>query len=163
MCAKFLLACAATLLSAVVLRGAAAQARNAPGQRWGEQSSGLGVGDPQQGRTISEAKCASCHGADGNSADPKYPKLAGQDPAYLYWQLWAFKKDTRRSDIMAGIVAALSDSDMADAASFYSRQSRQPDAVRDERLAAVGERIFFAAAGPGMSPPCAMCHGVECR
>ena len=157
MCARFLLkVCATILLSAAV--GAAVQIAGAPAQG-GEQFFRQGVGDPQQGRATAEAKCASCHGADGNSADPKYPKLAGQDPAYLYWQLWAFRKGTRRSDIMAGIVAALSDSDMADAASFYSRQSRQPDTVKDERLAAVGERIFFAGAGPGMSPPCAMCHG----
>jgi len=57
---------------------------------------------------------------------------------------------------MSGIVARLSDADMADVASFYSRQPRTPDAVKDPQLAAIGERIFFA----GM-PSCAMCHGAS--
>lgn len=115
---------------------------------------GAAVGDPEKGEHVAEAKCAACHGADGNSSDQQYPKLAGQDPAYLYWQLWAYKKETRRSDVMLGIVGTLSDGEMADAASFYSRQVRKPDTVKDARLAATGERIFFA----GM-PSCAMCHG----
>ena len=55
---------------------------------------------------------------------------------------------------MAGIVAALSDADMADAAAFYGEQRRRPDIVRDQHLARIGERIFTA----GM-PSCAMCHG----
>ncbi len=115
---------------------------------------GSAVGNPERGEHVAEAKCGACHGPDGNSPDRQYPKLAGQDPAYLYWQLWAFKRGTRRSDVMSGIVATLSDADMADAASFYGRQMRKTDAVKDPRLAAIGERIFF-----GGMPPCAMCHG----
>jgi cytochrome c553 len=135
-----------------------AQAQSIP-RPWPERSgspSGLAEGIPDHGKQVANASCAACHGADGNSTDPKYPKLAGQDAAYLYRQLWAFKSGTRRSDIMAGIVAGLSDADMTDAAAFYSRQSRQPDAVRDPRLAAIGEHIFFT----GM-PVCAMCHGTS--
>lgn len=112
------------------------------------------VGDPEQGQRVGEEKCVACHGADGNSPDPQYPKLAAQNPAYLYWQLWAFKRGIRRSEVMSGIVATLSDADMADAASFYSQQPRKPDSVKDIRLAAIGERLFFT----GM-PSCAMCHG----
>lgn len=60
---------------------------------------------------------------------------------------------------MSGIAAALSDADIADAASFYARQAIRPDPVKDKDLAAVGQRVFFAGASPGMTPPCAMCHG----
>lgn len=112
------------------------------------------IGDPGQGKRVAEAKCAACHGIDGNSPDPQFPKLAAQNPAYLYRQLWAFKDGTRTSDVMSGIVASLSDTDMADAASFYSRQARKLDTVKDVSLAATGERVFFN----GM-PSCAMCHG----
>lgn len=138
---------------------AAAQAPAGSPAWWGSRSSGAAVGNPQQGARVAETKCVACHQADGNSADPKIPKLAGQNPAYLYWQLWAYKTGARRSDIMSGIVATLSDSDMADAASFYSSQTIRPDPIKDQRLAAIGERIFFAGVGPGMVPPCAMCHG----
>ena len=126
---------------------------------WSGQSYGAAVGDPLQGKRVAEAKCAACHGAEGNSADRKIPKLAGQSPAYLYWQLWAFKRGTRRSEVMSGFVAALSDSEMADAASFYSQQAIRPDPVANARLAAVGRRIFAAGVGPGMMSSCAMCHG----
>jgi cytochrome c553 len=110
-------------------------------------------GDPARGKSIAESNCAACHGVNGNSPDPQFPKLAGQNPAYLYWQLWAFKKATRRSDVMPGIVATLSDAEMADAASFYGQQRRKPHTVKDRHLAAIGERVFFA----GM-PACAMCR-----
>jgi len=138
---------------------AAAQAPAGSPGWWDSRSSGAAVGNPEQGERVAEAKCVACHQADGNSADPKIPKLAGQNPAYLYWQLWAYKTGARRSDIMSGIVATLSDSDMADAASFYSWQTIRPDPIKDQHLAAIGERIFFAGVGPGMAPPCAMCHG----
>lgn len=113
----------------------------------------LATGDPHAGQRIAETTCAACHGTDGNGTDPRNPKLAGQNPAYLYRQLWVFKNGTRKSEVMSGIVATLSDSDFADVASFYSRQPRKPNSVTDARLAAIGERRFFS----GM-PSCAMCH-----
>lgn len=115
-------------------------------------------GNPEDGKRIAEAKCASCHGAEGNGTNPQYPKLAGQSPAYLYWQLRAFKTGSRRSETMSGIVAALSDADAADVASFYGRQVITLNPVTDRALASAGERIFFAGAGPWKVPPCAMCH-----
>ena len=110
-------------------------------------------GDPAQGLHVVEAKCAQCHGADGNSGDPQFPKLAGQSPAYLYRQLRAFRNGTRKSGVMAAIAADLTAADMANAASFFGKQPRKPDVVKDQSLAAIGERIFF-----GGMPACAMCH-----
>ena len=145
---------ATIFVTALVLSWAGAQTSLQPWMGKPGPTYGLAEGNPEQGRHVAETACAACHGTNGNSTDPRYPKLAGQNPAYLYWQLWAFKRGTRRSEVMSGIVARLSDADMADAASFYSRQVRKPDAVKDPPLAAIGERIFFA----GM-PACAMCHG----
>ena len=146
--------CAASLLASTgSVEGIAQTPAAVPG--WSStQFQGSSVGDAAQGKHVAEAKCIACHGADGNSQDPQFPKLAAQNPAYLYRQLWAFKEGARKSDVMSGIVATLSDADMADAASFYSRQPRKPDTVKDLRLAATGERVFFN----GM-PSCAMCHG----
>jgi cytochrome c553 len=75
---------------------------------WGRaarECSGLRLCDPARAESIAESNCAACHGADGNSPDPQFPELAGQNPAYTFWQLWAFKEATRRSDVMRGIVA----------------------------------------------------------
>jgi cytochrome c553 len=68
--------------------------------------------------------CASCHGADFNKAiDPTYPKLAGQHADYLQHALQAYKRGGtkpygRNNAIMAGMVAGLSDKDMADLAAY---------------------------------------------
>ena len=58
---------------------------------------------------------------------------------------------------MSPIAAALSDTDAADLAAFFDRQSRTLDAIDDQAAAAVGERIFLA--GSGSVPPCAARHG----
>ena len=60
---------------------------------------------------------------------------------------------------MSGIVAPLSDAEMADAAAFYAEQKVRPDSVTDRRLASVGERVFFTGTGYGMMTACSMCHG----
>lgn len=117
------------------------------------QYSGSIGGDPAHGERIAREVCAACHGPDGNSVDPKIPKLAGQKLDYLYWELRALKQDIRKSDVMTPNLMALSFADLADVANFYSRQARKVDAVTDPALAASGERLFFR----GM-PSCAMCH-----
>ena len=151
--ARLTFCAAALVVAASSVAGIAQTPTEVPG--WSSvQFPDSAIGDPGQGKRIAEAKCGACHGIDGNSPDPQFPKLAEQNPAYLYRQLWAFKEGTRKSDVMSGIVASLSDTDMADAASFYSRQPRQPATMKDVRLAAIGERVFFN----GM-PSCAMCHG----
>jgi cytochrome c553 len=150
--------CAAALLASAGSATGVAQTLAGP---WGcprPQLEGSAFGNPEHGKHVAAEKCAACHGADGNSPAPQFPKLAGQNPAYALDQLWAFKRGTRRSDVMPGIVATLSDADMADVASFYSREARKPGSANDRRLAAVGERLFFS----GM-PSCAMCHGAGGR
>ena len=66
--------------------------------------------------------CAGCHGADGVSTVPSFPKLAGQQRDYLYHSLLAYKSGKRKNPIMAGQVQTLSDEDMQDLAMFFSKQ-----------------------------------------
>ena len=66
--------------------------------------------------------CAACHGEDGNSAVPSFPKLAGQQRDYLYHALRDYKSGKRNNPLMAGQVEALSDADMHDLALYYSKQ-----------------------------------------
>ena len=80
------------------------------------------------------ATCAGCHGVDGNSANPEWPKLAGQHPNYLEKQLREFKEGkTRNNAMMAPMVASLTEQDMADLASYYAAQTLQLGAA-DESL-----------------------------
>jgi len=66
--------------------------------------------------------CAACHGEDGNSSVPSFPKLAGQQRDYLYHALRDYKSGKRNNPLMAGQVEALTDADMLDLALYYSRQ-----------------------------------------
>lgn len=111
------------------------------------------VGDAHRGRSIAAAHCASCHGADGNNDHAQDPKLAGLDPAYLYRQLWAFKRGERQSAVMQGVVAPLTDADLADVSAYYGDQTVRPDPVTDPAAARSGEQIYYAG-----RPSCAMCH-----
>lgn len=114
---------------------------------------------PSQGQRLAERHCASCHGRDGNSANPRYPKLAGQKAAYLYWQLWAFKTGRRASAAMAAVTQPMTDADIASLARYYAAQTPRPDPVTDAELASAGERLFFERPRYGRGPSCAMCHG----
>ena len=81
----------------------------------------LAAGKAEDGKAKSAA-CAGCHGPDGNSPAPSFPKLAGQHEDYLYHSLKDYKAGKRKNPIMAGQVANLSDRDMQDLAAFFARQ-----------------------------------------
>ncbi|MBW8307710.1 MAG: cytochrome c [Thiobacillus sp.] len=66
--------------------------------------------------------CAACHGEDGNSTVPSFPKLAGQNRDYLYQALKHYKSGKRNNPLMAGQVETLSDADMLDLALYFSKQ-----------------------------------------
>ncbi|WP_367155285.1 cytochrome c [Methylomonas sp. HYX-M1] len=84
-------------------------------------SSGFAAAQSKAGKEKA-ATCAGCHGEDGNSPMPSFPKLAGQHQGYLLKQLQAFKSGTRLSPMMAPLATGLDDKSMAEIASYYSEQ-----------------------------------------
>jgi len=117
----------------------------------------LAAGDADAGKTKS-AICAACHGADGNSVVPLWPKIAGQHSRYIKRQLSLIKDGARGVPEMAGIVISLSDQDMADLAEYFSSQTRTTG-LADDRTLAVGERIYRAGNISTNVPACMTCHG----
>jgi cytochrome c553 len=103
------------------------------------------------------AVCAACHGPDGNSAAPTFPKLAGQGERYIVKQLHDIKANVRPVPAMAPIVANLSDQDIADLAAFFSSQKMSSDQAKKESLAK-GEQIFRAGIRERNIPACQACH-----
>ena len=81
----------------------------------------LAGGNAEAGKGKS-ATCAGCHGADGNSPAPSFPKLAGQHEDYMYHSLKDYKSGKRKNPIMEGQVATLSDQDMKDLAAYFAKQ-----------------------------------------
>ena len=67
--------------------------------------------------------CAACHGPDGNSIAPDFPRLAGQYYDYLLHSMTSYKNGTRKNPIMAPQVEKLTQRDLEDLAAFYSRQT----------------------------------------
>ncbi len=66
--------------------------------------------------------CASCHGPDGNSVAPNFPKLAGQYEGYIIQTLRDYKSGARENPIMSSQVAPLSEQDIEDLAAYFSAQ-----------------------------------------
>ena len=76
------------------------------------------------------ATCFACHGADGNSVDPQYPRLAGQYNMYLQQVLHEYKDGQRENPIMKGMVATLSDQDIEDVAAYFSSLPTKLDTLK---------------------------------
>lgn len=79
------------------------------------------AGDPLKGKDKATV-CAACHGNDGNSASPAFPRLAGQYEDYLLRALLDYKTGMRKNPIMAGQVENLKKEDLADLAAWFGSQ-----------------------------------------
>lgn len=107
------------------------------------------------------ATCAACHGIDGNSLNPEWPNLAGQNENYLFEALQSFRPGgTRENVLMVGQVATLDDQDMADLAAYFAAQTRKPLAADPDKLS-VGERLFRGGNKDRGVSACIACHGPQ--
>ena len=98
------------------------------------------AGDAEAGKAKS-ATCAACHGADGNSMAPTFPKIAGQGERYLIKQITDIRDGNRQAPAMMPFVTGLSDEDIADLAAYFTEQVPTAGGAKEE-LAELGERIY---------------------
>jgi cytochrome c553 len=72
--------------------------------------------------------CAYCHGYDGNPLDQGVPRLAGRPPDYLINRIKELQATGTMHEAMrkAFLTGELSDQDVANLATFYSRQPVRP-------------------------------------
>ncbi|KAB0484353.1 c-type cytochrome [Pseudomonas psychrophila] len=117
------------------------------------------VGDAAAGQAKT-AVCGACHGPDGNSMAPNFPKLAGQGDRYLLKQLHEIKDGKRQVLEMTGLLANLNDQDLADIAAFYSSQKSSIGAA-DPALVAQGEALFRGGNLEKGMPACTGCHSPD--
>ena len=115
------------------------------------------AGDAEAGKAKS-TPCAARHGADGNSANPAWPKLAGQGAPYVVEQLQMFKDGMRSDPLMSPQAANLSEQDMHDLAAYFQSQTRTPGAA-DAELVDLGESIYRGGIIDKDVTACAACHG----
>jgi cytochrome c553 len=103
------------------------------------------------------AVCGACHGPDGNSMAPNFPKLAGQGERYLTKQLHDIKSGKRTVLEMTGLLTNLSDQDLADLAAYFASQKGSVGAA-DEKLVKRGENLFRGGDLAKGLPACTGCH-----
>ncbi len=114
-------------------------------------------GDAKAGQSKA-ATCIGCHGPDGNSMVAMWPKLAGQHQNYLVRQLELIKSGKRSVPEMMGMVATLSEQDMADLAAWFNSNAVKTGNA-DEKLLALGEKIYRAGDADAGVAACIACHG----
>ena len=116
--------------------------------------------DVTKGKELS-VSCAACHGDNGISLNPTWPKLAGQNPKYLASQLYEFKKGpegNRNNAVMYGIAMTLSDSDIEDLAAYYASLKSNVGLTQDKYLD-LGRNIYRGGNMEIKMQACISCHG----
>ena len=81
------------------------------------------AGDYEAGKKKAAEVCAACHGPDGNSPVPDFPRLAGQYEDYIVASLKKYKNGKRTNPIMVGMAATLSEEDVKNVATYFSKQT----------------------------------------
>lgn len=110
---------------------------------------------------IVQGRCFICHGANGESSTPVFPRLAGQHSAYVSRQLADFQSGRRRSAAMQPMVADLSAEDIKALGVFFEAQPVQAHAVADAELAAQGRALFDKGNKASGVQACNACHGEQ--
>ncbi len=124
------------------------------------------AGDAEAGKQKSEP-CVACHGVDGASVNPAWPKLAGQGEKYLVDQLQLFKDKVRVNTLMNPQAENLSEQDMQDIAAYYSSLAIHAGAAdpdkdfQGEKLHEIGERIYRGGNTETGVPACMSCHAPD--
>jgi cytochrome c553 len=117
--------------------------------------------------TLAQQVCSNCHGVDGNSESPNFPRLAGQTEDYLVEQLKSFRSKGRVDPAgfiyMWGLSQKLTDEQIKGLASYFGGQKPAPIVHRSGRaeLVAEGKTIFEGGVAAKNVPPCAVCHGPQ--
>jgi cytochrome c553 len=103
------------------------------------------------------AVCAACHGADGNSVNPIWPRLAGQHASYIAKQIRDFKSMKRLDPTMQGMAATVQDADIDNIAAYF--ESQKPAASNfDKALLEQGQNIYRGGITSISVPACMSCH-----
>jgi cytochrome c553 len=115
--------------------------------------------DAKRAEEIVQGKCFICHGADGESSSPVFPRLAGQNAAYVARQLADYKSGKRRSTTMQPMVEDLNQADFAALGAWYASRPTHVHAVEDADLAQVGRFVYLRGNPNTGVAACATCHG----
>ncbi len=133
-------------------------------------------GDVANGEAIAKKECVACHGENGNSGTPMFPKLAGLGEKYLLKQLLDIqngdgkdpKEPSRMINEMAGLLDSKSEQELKDVAAYYAAQSMQLSGAKELEVQVnsgakvdglkLGARVYRAGNLETGVPACTGCH-----
>ena len=146
-----LLAATASLLCGLAPAGGAAQTPAAAADlpyTHGKAADGAGK----------SAVCSACHGPNGNSVNPEWPRLAGQSAIYIAEQLRLFRAGVRNNPVMQPLASTLTDQDISDLAVYYEAQT--PAGLEaDPSYWQSGQALYLRGDAARAVPACVACHG----
>jgi cytochrome c553 len=119
----------------------------------------LSAEDLARATEIVMGKCFICHGAEGESASPVFPRLAGQHANYIARQLEDYRSGRRTSSAMQPMVEGLSSEEFQLLGAFFESRPVQPHTVDDPELAQMGRFIYHRGNPYSGVASCASCHG----
>ena len=114
-------------------------------------------GDAARGATKAVV-CSACHGPNGNSTSPEWPRLAGQNAVYIVEQLRLFRSAVRNDPVMKPLASTLSDQDIDDIAVYYQAQT-SVGLEADPSYWQAGEALYLRGDRAREVPACVACHG----
>lgn len=120
-------------------------------------NSALSAGSVQAGATKAVV-CQACHGANGNSANPEWPSLAGIGADYIAEQLQNFKDGKRTNPVMMPNAKSLSADDMANLGAYFDSLTNT-GLEADPSYWQAGEKLYRGGDAERGIPACMACHG----
>lgn len=118
-----------------------------------------GAADLVRAADIVQGKCFICHGPDGESSSPVFPRLAGQHSLYVERQLRDYKQGKRVSSTMRPMVEDLNDEDFKSLGAYFESRPTHLHKVEDPELAQMGRFIFLRGNPYSGVAACSSCHG----
>lgn len=115
--------------------------------------------DNARAEEIVSGRCFLCHGAEGESMSPVFPRLAGQNAEYLARQLADFKSGKRKSETMKPQAEELTASEMKALGLFFEKKKSSAHVADDKDILPVGRYIFMKGNPYSGLASCASCHG----
>lgn len=103
--------------------------------------------------------CTACHGQEGNSVNPLWPNIAGQNAKYTVAQLRAFKNGMRNDPLMSSQAMLLSDEDMRNLAVYFESLPAAVSAVANPGSVARAEALYRGGNEDAKIAACLACHG----
>ena len=119
-------------------------------------AAGVMKGDPEAGAEL-VGSCTACHGTDGNSLAPAFPKIAGLGERYLLKQMKDVGDGRRVVAAMAGQVDNMTDQDLADIAAFYDSKTRSTELANADLLE-LGRKVYMSGIMERKVAACSGCH-----